>query len=234
MRKFRVILATLAMLALGACAPGHFRAQDALARSSNPAQAPRILVMPIDVELSEVSFGGFPVVRADWTRAALATMARGLDRELRDAKIETVRYAEKDVASDTAARVLRLHAAVGESIRAHQYDGAAVLPTKRGTFDWSLGPEVAALREGGNGDYGLFFHVRDSYSSGARVAAQVIAAAVFGLSLQGGEQSAFVSLVDLQTGKIVWFNQLKRETGDLRTDGPALETMKALLEGMPR
>jgi hypothetical protein len=70
MRIFRVVLVSLTMLALGACTQTNFRAQDALARGSDSVEAPRILVMPVDVVLSELSFGGFPSPRADWTQAA--------------------------------------------------------------------------------------------------------------------------------------------------------------------
>ncbi len=66
------------------------------------------------------------------------------------------------------------------------------------------------------------------------MAAQVVAAVVFGVALQGGVQVGLVSLVDLETGKVVWFNRLLRGEGDLRTDGPARETMKMLLTGMPK
>lgn len=234
MHSFRVVLVVLAMLGLGACAQTNFRAQDALARGSDGVETPRILVMPVDVVLSELSFGGYPSPRADWTQAARATMAKALELELSEAKVDFVNFVGPETLSDEVAKILRMNAAVGESIKAHQYDGPAALPTKRGTFDWSLGPEVAALREGTNANYGLFFHVRDSYSSGARVAAQVVAAVVFGVGLQGGIQVGLVSLVDLETGKVVWFNRLLRGEGDLRTDGPARETMKMLLTGMPK
>jgi hypothetical protein len=66
------------------------------------------------------------------------------------------------------------------------------------------------------------------------VAAQVVAAVVFGVALQGGVQVGLVSLVDLETGKVVWFNRLLRGEGDLRTDGPARATRKMLLTGMPK
>jgi hypothetical protein len=38
--------------------------------------------------------------------------------------------------------------------------------------------------------------------------------------IMGGVQSGFASLVDLRTGDIVWFNQLGRATGDLRSRSP--------------
>ena len=46
--------------------------------------------------------------------------------------------------------------------------------------------------------------------------------------MPGGQQVGFASLVDLNSGQVVWFNRLARETGDLRTADEAAETDKAL------
>jgi hypothetical protein len=44
----------------------------------------------------------------------------------------------------------------------------------------------------------------------------------------------FASLVDLETGDIVWFNRLARAHGDLRTPDAAAETVKALVSDSMR
>jgi hypothetical protein len=129
---------------------------------------------------------------------------------------------------------MRLHASVGQSIKLHQYDGPNQLPTKKGTFNWTMGPEVRRLAARENADYVLFVYIRDSYSGPGRVAAQVIAVAVFGIAIPGGIQAGFASMVDMNTGDFVWFNRLQRGAGDLRTAEPAKETITALLEGMPK
>jgi hypothetical protein len=49
----------------------------------------------------------------------------------------------------------------------------------------------------------------------------------------GGEQVGYASLVDLNTGRVVWFNQLNRMSGDLRNPAPAVETVEALLKDFP-
>jgi hypothetical protein len=65
-------------------------------------------------------------------------------------------------------------------------------------------------------------------------AALIAAAAVLGVGLHGGAQVGFASLVDLNTGNVVWFNQLARGSGDMRTPETARETARALLNGMPQ
>jgi hypothetical protein len=43
----------------------------------------------------------------------------------------------------------------------------------------------------------------------------------------------YASLVDLNTGRVVWFNKLDRMWGDLRDPGASVETVDALLNGFP-
>jgi hypothetical protein len=74
--------------------------------------------------------------------------------------------------------------------------------------------------------------VRDSYASGERVVA-MIALAAFGVGVQGGTQVGYASLVDLNTGQVLWFNRLIRGWGDLREAEKAAESLNALLQGFP-
>jgi hypothetical protein len=42
-------------------------------------------------------------------------------------------------------------------------------------------------------------------------------------------QQGYASLVDLETGRVVWFNHLLRGSGDLREPEKAAETLDVLL-----
>lgn len=226
------VVVVAALMMLSACVTQHHRLAENLARPDG--RAPKILVLPVDAELSELSFGGAPTTRQDWTIAARDNMNNSL-RQIFAEKTLPATFRDVDVAtSDDQAKLLRLHAAVGQSIMHHQYDGPTSLPTKIGSFEWSLGPTVSVLAGDSQADYMLAIYVRDSYSSASRVAAQVIAAAIFGVAIQGGVQVGFASLVDMRTGEIVWFNRLMRGAGDLRTAGPARESIEMLLAGLPQ
>jgi hypothetical protein len=221
---------TLAALLAG-CVQNHHKLTENLARAGD--KPPVILVLPVDTELSELSFGGAPSIRQDWTVAARENMNQALYTSFAE-KSANVTFHNGDVDDEDLAKILRLHAAVGRSIQVHQYEGPQKLPTKQGKFEWSLGPSISRLAEKTQADYVLFVYVRDSYSGPGRVAAQFIAAAVFGVAIQGGVQQGFASLVDLKTGEFVWYNRLLRGAGDLRTAEPAKETIATLLEGMPK
>ena len=44
----------------------------------------------------------------------------------------------------------------------------------------------------------------------------MVALALLGAISVGGSQTGYASLVDLNSGRIVWFNDLRRMSGDLR------------------
>ena len=92
------------------------------------------------------------------------------------------------------------------------------------------------IRKMTGADYALFSWIRDSYTSDERKAAMV-AIAVLSLGrvvpTAGGLQVGYASLVDLNTGRVLWFNRLARGSGDLREADKAVGTIEALLEQFP-
>jgi hypothetical protein len=91
---------------------------------------------------------------------------------------------------------------------------------------------VRPLREATGADYALFTWIRDSYASGQRKAT-MLALALLGAISVGGEQVGYASLVDLRSGRVVWFKRLDRMSGDLREPATAKETVETLLKGFP-
>jgi hypothetical protein len=188
------------------------------------------VIVPADMELFSISAGGVTEPRADWTEAAqkhfkTALLARPeLGRSVAELTVAQV---------DEFADIVALHRAVADSVFIHHSQNHLKLPTKAGRLDWSLGDVVRPLKARTGADYALFTWVRDSYASGERKAA-IVAMALLGAFTTGGEQMAYASLVDLETGRIVWFNDLQRMSGDLRDPAAAAETVEALLKGFPR
>jgi len=190
----------------------------------------RLLVLPADMELYSMSAGGVVEPRADWTEAAQKNFVAALAKEgkVLGPRVTTFSGAEADEFSD----IVTLHRAVADAISLHHDAAFMQLATKGDRLEWSLGDAVQPLREKTGADYALFTWIRDSYASGERKAAMVALALLGAVSL-GGEQVGYASLVDLRTGRVVWFNQLNRMFGDLREPEPAIETVEALLKGFP-
>lgn len=193
----------------------------------------RVVVMPVDVELFSLSAGGVAEPRADWTSAAHGHMKDELARVATKLGLNSTALAEAD--ADEFGEQIGLYAAVARSISLHHGGGGSgmwALPTKEGRLDWSFGDSMQALQAKSGARYGLFVWVRDSYASAERKAAMV-ALALFGVGISGGIQVGYASLVDLESGRVVWFNQLARGTGDLREAASASETVDVLLRGFP-
>ena len=190
-----------------------------------------IVLMPVDVELFSLSAGGVPEPKADWTAAAQQHMKTAIAQKKAQLKLQSQEMSEAD--ADAFAEQVGLHAAVARSIALHHsLGGMWALPTKAGALDWSFGDAMQPLRAKTGARYGLFVWVRDSYASAERKAAMV-ALALLGVGISGGTQVGYASLVDLESGRVVWFNRLMRPTGDLREAAPAKESIDALLSGFP-
>jgi hypothetical protein len=210
----------------------------AVAQSKNLApgfqalpQGAKVVIMPTDIELFSISAGGIPEPRADWTEIATKHFKAALIEKKKSLGATTVDLSEKD--ADEFEEINVLHGAVARAINIHHFGpGFMALPTKDGKLDWSLGDPVRRIKERTGADYALFSWVRDSYASGERVVA-MIALAAFGVGVPGGTQVGYASLVDLNTGQVVWFNRLMRGWGDLREAEKAAESLNALMQGFP-
>lgn len=221
-------------LALALLAAGAVQAQPAPATkpapgfASRPA-ASRLVVIPPDMELFSISAGGVEEPRADWTEQAQKNLAAAfaVDHKHLGANIAQLSVTDMDAFSDIQA----LHRAVASAITLHHL-GNLRLPTKKDALDWSLGDAVRPLKEKTGADYALFTYLRDSYASNERLLA-MLGMAMFGAFAPGGEQDGYASLVDLNTGRVVWFSGLARSWGDLRDGGSASETVDALLKDFP-
>jgi hypothetical protein len=195
------------------------------------AKGTSLLVMQPDVELFSISGGGVVEPKADWTEQAHKYIHDALDKKTAALGLQTRSISEQD--GDAFAEISALHAAVARSINLHHMSGGNLaLPTKNGKLDWSLGDAVRPIREKSGADYALFIWLRDSYASAERKVA-ILAMALLGVGMPGGMQTGYASLVDLQTGRVLWFNRLLRGTGDLREADTADETVSALLAQFP-
>jgi hypothetical protein len=233
-RRVPVFAAVCAIVLFCVVAAGSASAQSknlAPGFAALPANA-KVIIMPTDIELYLVTAGGLPEPRADWTEAATKHFKAALLVKKQSLGATAVELSEKD--AEQFDEISSLHAAIARSISLHHFGpGQLQLPTKNGKLDWSLGNEVRQIKAKTGADYALFSWIRDSYASGERIAATVVLA-LFGIGIApGGFQQGYASLVDLNTGQVMWFNRLFRGSGDLREPEKAAETLDVLLEGFP-
>lgn len=226
---YRLIAGSLLLAAL-ACGPAQAQDRSNLAPGFNGlSSTAKVLVAPVDVELFSITAGGMMEPKADWTDAAQRHMTAALHQRAQALGLGSNELTTAQ--ADDLAELLSLQAAVARAIGIH-HTGALKLPTKEGKLDWSFGDAMRPLQQASGARYALFTWVRDSYASPERVA-MMIGLALLGVGVGGGAQVGYATLVDLETGQVLWFNQLLRATGDLREAAKAAESVNALLTGFP-
>jgi hypothetical protein len=236
-REMRNAVARALLWGLFALASMAAQAQPSESRNLAPGfsalpKGTKVAVMPLDIELYSISAGGVREPKADWTEQAHKNFRGALLERQGIQGIEIVTLSERD--ADDVADINALHGAVARAISLHHFGVSSFrLPTKDGKLDWSLGEVVRAVKGKTGADYALFSWVRDSYASGARMATIAAMVLLGGGGSGGGVQVGYASLVDLNTGRVLWFNRLIRNSGDLREPSAAAETVEALLDQFP-
>lgn len=227
--QMKRLLIVVACLLAAACTTTNTR--TALSVTAPEAGATILLVKP-DVELALLTTVGLSETRADWTEQGTTNLAAALQASV-ESSSHTFREVDPVTATDgRAAQLLRLHEAVGNSILVYDY-GLLPLPTKEGRFDWTLGEGAQTLAEQYGADYALFTFARGNYASAGRAAAFVVGAA-FGVGIPMGGQQAFVSLVDLRTGRVIWFNVATAgPDADMRNPEGARTLIDSMMTGAP-
>ena len=227
-RQIRLPVAGLALMVIAGCATTSNVQQ--IDRLDTVDGTPKIILMPPDIRYYLLTAGGVPEPNAEWTDAAQANFAVAL-RDYATANGSNVVQLDKSNLSRQEIEYEALHSVVGRTILNH-YFGMLKLPSKGGTFDWSLGPDIASIGEDHDADYALFVHYRDYQASGGRMAFSILAA-VAGVGVPTGSESGFASLIDLETGDIVWFNVVRAGSGEFRDPSGAHVAVRMLFKDLP-
>lgn len=234
----RALAAALVLLLAAGCTTTTRGFQASGSDTERPEQSARVLLMPPDVELAEVTAAGLEEPRADWTELGTENLLAALHHNLglRDARLVEYRSPTDSIARihPEHLQLVKLHGAVGSTILVHKYDpsGTASLPTKQERFDWTIGTGASRLQDDYDADYALFVYFRDTEASSGRAAVQAIGI-LFGVGVRGGYEVGFASLVDLDDGDIVWFNVLLGTGRDIRQAADAEAAAEKLLDGIP-
>ena len=201
----------------------------------------KVAVMPVDIELFLVTAGGVPEPKADWTETANQYVRAILKKRNAARGLTSVEVSEQD--TEQFVELNALHGAVSRAIALHHFGGPGSLSrlvSKDDKLDWSLGSAVQGVKSATGADYALFTWLRDGTTSAGRAAVMLVFgvlaagnAAAASAGPRGGGQTGYASLVDLNTGRVVWFNRLQRGTGSLLDENQAAETVDALLTGFP-
>ena len=193
--------------------------------------SPKILLMPVDIEICELTLAGMCEPNASWTQNSRENIIVSFEEILNTRNAILKKYNKNDQ-NNQIIQIIKLHTQTGQEIINNEY-GSFKLPTKT-EFKWTLGNKVKLLKNKYQTDYAIFIFFRDQYSSTERVIYNIVTAVLFpGIIPIGGSQIAFASLVNLNNGEITWFNGYYRSFGDVRDLENARDTVNKLFEEFP-
>ena len=194
--------------------------------------SPKILLMPVDIEICELTLAGMCEPSASWTQNSRENIITSFEEILNKRNAILKKYNMNEQQNDEIIQVIKLHTQIGQEIINNEY-GPYELPTKK-EFNWTLGKKVKLLKKKYKSDYAIFIFFRDQYSSTKRVIYNIVTAVLFpGIIPIGGSQIAFASLVNLNNGEVTWFNGYYRSFGDVRDLENARDTVNKLFEEFP-
>ena len=194
-------------------------------------ERPQILLMPVDIEICELTIAGMCEPSASWTQSSKENIIISFEEILNTRNAILKKY-NKNKQNDEIIQLIKLHTQIGQEIINNEY-GPYELPTKK-EFNWTLGKKVKLLKEKYKSDYAIFIFFRDQYSSTERIIYNIVTAVLFpGIIPIGGSQIAFASLVNLNNGEVTWFNGYYRSFGDVRDLENARDTVNKLFEEFP-
>lgn len=229
------VMGTCALSAAVAPVTAQAETIKSFVKIDKPAEGVPLLLVTPEVSLSLLTAGGVQEPRSDWSKAAQGYLGAAMTTALK-----TKKYSVSEVALDTyedprALQMLKLNDEVVSAI-AWQQVPALRLPTKT-TFDWTLGSSVQTLIPASLADnpprYALFLNCKGSYQSSAKAALNV-GMALLGGPMQFGGQGLQATLVDLNTGQVVWYQFSAVASGtDIREAEGATAAVEKLFKDLP-
>ena len=106
--------------------------------------SPKILLMPIDIEICELTLAGMCEPKASWTNESRENIITSF-KEILDKRNASLNEYNKNSTNEDVNQLIKLHTQIGQEIINNEY-GPFKLPTKN-EFDWSIGKEAQILRE---------------------------------------------------------------------------------------
>jgi hypothetical protein len=225
MRRWFAVLALACATACASASPP----EAAPPRLPPPGAA--IVVVEPDVKLALLAVNARTIAKPDWSAAARDHIALQARTAVAGRGRAALTLSRAD-ASPQARQILLLHDAMRVSMRTAE-TGDPAPPTMHRDRAWTLGAGARSLAAENAATHALIIACDGDFTSALR-AVFVVGAAAAGVLAPTGLTRASASLVDLETGDIVWKNSVvARPDQDVRTSEGAQAFVATLLDGAP-
>lgn len=194
----------------------------------------KVVLLPPQVFVYELSAGGVATRKTDWEADARANLARAATRQALESRLfELVPAPPLDSAElDQLDAHIGLYDRVAQSVFVYGRGEQAAWAHKKNEFDYTIGPGLAFLRERTGADAAMIVLGSDYISTGGRKAAFIVGLAL-GVALPLGQSFMTAGVVDLQTGDVQWMSFDSSSTMDTRDAADDDELMRTLFKTWP-
>jgi hypothetical protein len=233
-------LAAICLVALAGCATSHTSVHRDLSYATETTLPRKVLLLPVEIRVHEISVGGVVEKVDDWSNRASAN-ARSYVKSLASGR-GAFQVVEAPALSAQEKAQLDQHVALYEVV-AGSADLALSSPIgawreRAKDFDYTLGPGLKPLAEHTGIDAAMILTGTDYISSAGRKAAMAmgVVLGVLGGGIfipQGGTAYVSVGVVDMRTGNVLWFATDQSGTTDLRDERDVQQILEQMFQTYP-
>jgi hypothetical protein len=234
MKRLIAVVLLLMALPLNAAAADSSLTHYTLLDHSGRTFPEKLVLLPPQVTVKEISAGGMVDPVPEWTRQARANITEELHRQLA-ARKDMILVDTPQFTPDEEVQVEQYGASymdIGITAYAMTNYGGSEWAHKRTHFDYTLGEGLAFLREKTGADAAIMVIGEDYVSSQGRKATMILGALV-GVGIGGGQSLLSIGVVDLNNGDILWMHHDQSGVKDLKDRAAVSEMLQTILAGYP-
>ena len=201
---------------------------------NNPTLPKKVVVLPVNIEVIEVSAGGVEEKVPDWSKEASESVFKALSAAIGKQGLKEMTAPQFTGASATNVdEHLALYKLVVNTASRLGWRH------KIRRFDYSIGPGLREIVDNAGVDVAVMVYGRDYVSTAGRkaraVAGNIPIVNIFtGPAPQLGHSFIHVGVVDLRTGDLLWMNSNYREGGtNLRDLNDATKMVNTIFKWYP-
>lgn len=203
--------------------------------AGHPTLPKKVVVLPVDIEVVEVTAGGVEEKVPDWSHEASQSVFKAVSAAI--GKQQAMKEVTAPRLSGVAEANLDEHLALYKLV----VNTAAKIPWEHKVkrFDYGIGPGLRAIADQTGADAAVMVYGRDYASTAGRKARAVVGhipiVNIFtGPAPQLGHSFIHVGVVDLRTGDLLWMNSEYREgSTNLRDPDDAAKMVRAVFDWYP-
>lgn len=207
----RVFALLVVVLFLAGCEsmPVHKVHYRLLEGESNQLPAGTAILLPLKIEVKEMTASGITEVVPAWTETGITNFQASLQQN-DPQPLGKLTLVELPELSDEESALLDQHIALNETVVFTAISTTGSLSGnawqhKSKHFDYSIGPGLSFLADKTGADKALVLIGEDVRSSAGRKTAAVVLAA-FGVGIPLGHTMTIANVIDLRTGDILWLD----------------------------